>query len=200
MSERSVEPKSVQSDRRRLMPSTTSVSIPILCPRTLMEAQSLAEIEGVRSKKILLPRAKIATAALPEGLRKRGAHVDDVPLYDTIKVASDSDKEVLASIGFSTDVLQEAIETDLLNGSIDFVTFTSSSTVTNFLEMFPTHTPADLLKSVQVAVIGPETQKTASAHGVQVNVVAKQATIESLVEGIVNSHQPSAISEQPSAR
>ena len=131
-----------------------------------------AEIEDVCRKKIFLPRAKIATAALREGLRERGAHVDDVPLYDTVKVASDGDKG------------RDAIETDLLNGSIDFVTFTSSSTVTNFLEMFPTQTPAALLKSVQVAVIGPETQKTAIAHGVQVDVIAKQATIESLVEAI----------------
>ncbi len=132
-----------------------------------------AEIEGVCGKKILLPRAKIASAVLPEGLRERGAHIDDVPLYDTLKVASDSGKG------------RDAIETDLLNGSIDFVTFTSSSTVTNFLEMFPTHTPADLLKSVQIAVIGPETQKTAIEHGMKVDVVAKQATIESLVEAII---------------
>ena len=131
-----------------------------------------AEIEDVCGKKILLPRAKIASAALPEGLRKRNAHVDDVPLYDTVKVASDSDKG------------RDEIETDLLNGNIDFLTFTSSSTVTNFLEMFPTHTPAALLKQVQIAAIGPETQKTAIAHGVQVDVVAKQATIESLVEAI----------------
>ncbi|MXZ02003.1 uroporphyrinogen-III C-methyltransferase [Candidatus Poribacteria bacterium] len=133
-----------------------------------------AEIEDVRGKKILLPRAKIASAALPEGLSKRGAHVDDVPLYDTIKVAGE---------------LSSEIEADLLNGNINFVTFTSSSTVTNFLEMLPTHTPADLLKSVQVAVIGPETQKTAIAHGVKVNVIAKQPTIESLVEGIVKSRE-----------
>ena len=133
-----------------------------------------AEIADVCRKKILLPRAKIAAAALPEGLLKRGAHVDDVPLYDTVKVASEN---------------REAIEADLLNGSIDFVTFTSSSTVTNFLEMFPTQTPAALLKSVQVAVIGPETQKTAIAHGVKVDVIAKQATIESLVAEIVISTQ-----------
>ncbi len=141
-----------------------------------------AEIEDVRGKKILLPRAKIASALLPEELRERGAHVDDVPLYETLKVASDSHKR------------RDEIEADLLNGSIDFVTFTSSSTVTNFLEMFPTHTPAALLKSVQVAAIGPETQKTAIAHGVQVNVVAKQATIENLVETIISSVQPSVSS------
>ena len=128
-----------------------------------------AEIEDVRSKRILLPRAKIATPALRDELRERGARVDDVPLYNTVKAASEN---------------RDKIEADLLNGKIDLVTFTSSSTVTNFLEMFPAHTPAALLNRVQVAVIGPETQKTAVEHGVQVNTVAKQATIESLVEAI----------------
>ena len=133
-----------------------------------------AEIEDVCSKKILLPRAKIAAAALPEGLRERGAHVDDVPLYDTVKVASENADE---------------IEADLLNGSVNLVTFTSSSTVTNFLEMFPTQVPTVLLKRVQVAVIGPETQKTAIEYGVPVNVIAKKATIESLVEAIIAAYQ-----------
>jgi uroporphyrinogen III methyltransferase/synthase len=130
------------------------------------------EMEDVQGKKILLPRAKIATADLPKGLREKGAFVDDVPLYDTIKVASEN---------------QDEIEADLLNGRIDFVTFTSSSTVTNFLEMFPTHAPAALLADVKVAVIGPTTQKTALEYGVQVDVVAKEASVESLVKSIVEA-------------
>jgi uroporphyrinogen III methyltransferase/synthase len=129
-----------------------------------------SEMTDVNGKKILLPRAKIATADLPNGLREKGAQVDDVPLYGTVKVASED---------------REAIEADLLNGSIDFVTFTSSSTVTNFLEMFPTHTPTALLANVKVAVIGPTTQKTALARDVRVDVVAKKASVESLVEAIV---------------
>ena len=96
-----------------------------------------AEMRDVNGKKILLPRAKIATADLPNGLREQGAHVKDVPLYDTLKVVGDGDKR------------RDDIEADLLNGSIDFVTFTSSSTVTNFLEMFPTHAPTVLLANVQ---------------------------------------------------
>ena len=129
-----------------------------------------AELPDIQEKKILLPRAKIATAALPDGLRERGAHVDDVPLYDTVKVASEN---------------RDEIETDLLNGRIDLVTFTSSSTVTNFLEMFPSYTPSVLLANTQVAVIGPTTRKTAVEYGMQVDVVAKKATIESLVEAII---------------
>ena len=137
-----------------------------------------AEIGEVNGKKILLPRAKIATADLPNGLRERGAHIDDVPLYDTIKVASDGDKR------------QDEIEADLLNGRIDLVTFTSSSTVTNFLEMFPAHAPAELLANVKVAVIGPTTQKTVEKCGVHVDVVAKEASIESLVEAVIEEYQP----------
>ena len=131
-----------------------------------------AEIEDVNGKKILLPRAKIATDDLPNGLRERGALVDDVPLYDTVKVSEGSHK---------------TIEADLLNGRIDLVTFTSSSTVTNFLEMFPAHTPEVLLANVKVAVIGPTTQKTAVEYSVRVDIVAKEASVESLVEAIVET-------------
>ena len=133
-----------------------------------------AEMENVSGKKILLPRAKIATADLPNGLREKGAVVDDISLYDTLKVTSKDHK---------------TIEADLLKGKIDLVTFTSSSTVTNFLEMFPAHKPETLLADVQVAVIGPETQKTAIEHGIQVDVVAKKATIESLVEAIIAAYR-----------
>ena len=134
-----------------------------------------AEIGDVCEKKILLPRAKIATADLPNALGEKGAQVDDVPLYDTVKVESDDAQR------------REAIETDLLNGSIDFVTFTSSSTVTNFLEMFPAHAATDLLANVTVAVIGPTTQKTALTRDVRVDVVAKEASVESLVAAIVEA-------------
>lgn len=132
------------------------------------------EIEDVQGKKILLPRAKIATADLPNTLHKRGAYVDDIPLYDTVKVATEN---------------SDIIEKDLLEGNVDFVTFTSSSTVTNFLEMFPPHTAKDLLAHVRVAVIGPTTEATAVEHGVRVDVVAKEATIESLVKGIIAEYQ-----------
>ncbi|MDE0638587.1 MAG: uroporphyrinogen-III C-methyltransferase [Candidatus Poribacteria bacterium] len=128
------------------------------------------EIENIQEKKILLPRAKIAIADLPTILRERGAHVDDIPIYDTVKVESKC---------------SNTIQKDLLDGRIDFVTFTSSSTVTNFLEMFPSYAAKDLLAKVRVAVIGPTTEATATEHSVRVDIVAKQATIESLVEAII---------------
>ena len=129
-----------------------------------------AEIENVDGKKILLPRAKIANADLSDALHHKGALVDDLPIYDTVKVHSD---------------YSDVIEKDLIECRIDVVTFTSSSTVTNFLEMFPHHTAKDFLRNVMVAVIGLSTKATAKEHGVRVDLVAKEATIESLAEAII---------------
>ena len=147
--------------------------VPDFVPSHSRGSTIASEMEDVQGKKILLPRAKIATADLPNGLRERGAFVNDVPFYDTVKVASGGDKR------------RDKIEADLLNGRMDLVTFTSSSTVTNFLEMFRSHEPTMLLANVKVAVIGPTTQKTALEYGVQVDVVAKEASVESLVQAIV---------------
>ncbi len=129
------------------------------------------ELKNVEGKNILLPRAKIATADLPKGLRKRGANVHDVAIYDTLKVESEC---------------KDVILKDLLEGSIDVVTFTSSSTVRNFLEMFPEQNPKDLLSHVRVAVIGPTTEATASKHGLRIDIRAKNATIESLTQAVVS--------------
>ena len=128
------------------------------------------ELKDVEDKNILLPRAKIATADLPQGLRKRGANVHDVAIYDTLKVESEC---------------KDVILKDLLEGSIDVVTFTSSSTVRNFLEMFPEQNPKDLLSHARVAVIGPTTEATASKHGLRIDIRAKKATIESLTQAII---------------
>ncbi|MYE88832.1 uroporphyrinogen-III C-methyltransferase [Candidatus Poribacteria bacterium] len=129
-----------------------------------------AELEGVEGQKILLPRASIAADDLPNGLRDRGVIVDAISIYETIKAGAGG---------------REALEADLHSGRIDMVTFTSSSTVTNFLEMFDSPPLATLLNQVHIAVIGPSTEATAKAHGLVVDIVAKQASVESLAEEIV---------------
>ena len=129
-----------------------------------------AELEGVEGQKILLPRASIATDDLPNGLRDRGVIVDAISIYETIRAGAGE---------------REALEADLHSGRIDMVTFTSSSTVTNFLEMFDSPPLATLLNRVHIAVIGPSTEATAKAHGLAVDIVAKQASVESLAEEIV---------------
>jgi uroporphyrinogen III methyltransferase/synthase len=129
-----------------------------------------AELEGVEGQKILLPRASIAADDLPNGLRDRGAIVDTIPIYETVKAGAEG---------------REALEADLHNGRIDMVTFTSSSTVTNFLEMFGSPPSTALLDQVHIAVIGPSTEATVKAHGFTADIVAQQASVESLTEEIV---------------
>ncbi len=129
-----------------------------------------AEMENLTGQRILLPRAKIAPDDLPNGLREKGATVDVIPIYDTVKPATDQ---------------REALETDLLRGEIDMVTFTSSSTVTNFLEMFDQHPPTVLFDKTHIAAIGPSTAATAQQHGLTVNVIAKETSVHALTEEIV---------------
>jgi len=79
----------------------------------------------------------------------------------------------------------ELVRRELAEGSIDMVTFTSSSTVTNFLEMLGEEREA-LLKNVKVATIGPITAKTAEKAGLQVDVQPAAYTIPALVDSILD--------------
>ena len=125
-------------------------------------------IKGIR---ILLPRAEKAREILPEELRKMGADIDVVPAYRTIMPEYDTVR----------------VREMLARGDIDMVTFTSSSTVTNFVEMFKDS--AQELKiwmdRLAIACIGPITAKTAEENGFTTNLVPPEYTIESLTESIV---------------
>ena len=121
--------------------------------------------------KILLPRAAQAREVLPQELEKMSASVDVVEAYRTVK--PDSDR------GMVTEMLER--------GNIHMVTFTSSSTVTNFFEMFEKEGD-QLLKwmaNVAVACIGPITARTAEEKGLSVNLVPSEYTIEALTSAIV---------------
>jgi uroporphyrinogen III methyltransferase/synthase len=114
--------------------------------------------------RVLLPRAAVARHVLPEALRSAGWEVDVVEAYRTRR----------ASV---TDELRKAV------GDADIVTFTSSSTVTNFVDAFG----ADAAPPV-VACIGPITAATASELGLTVDVEAEVHTIAGLVDALV-AHQ-----------
>ena len=115
---------------------------------------------------MLIPRAAEAREILPEALRKAGAEVDVVPAYET-------------AIG---DGDAEEIKKELAAGNIDAVTFTSSSTVTNFLKLLGGDTA--LLSKVKLGAIGPITAETMKKNGLTVSVEAKEYTIDGLVEAL----------------
>ncbi|OPX86825.1 MAG: Uroporphyrinogen-III C-methyltransferase [Pelotomaculum sp. PtaB.Bin104] len=121
-------------------------------------------------ERVLLPRAAGSRPVLPVTLSEMGAAVTEVAAYRT-----------MPSGGDGADV-KKLLE----RGKIDLITFTSSSTVRNFVTMLNAENMGALLKKVDVACIGPVTAATAKELGVRVDVVAEEYTIDGLVEAILN--------------
>ena len=133
---------------------------------SVIDAFSMVEI---KDKKVLLPRAKKARTILPEELTKMGARVDEVTAYETrLDVEG---KEELISL--------------LESNEIDAVTFTSSSTVSNFMSMLESKDTKKLLKNVVTASIGPITSDTARSLDIEPAIEAKEYTIQGLVDSLI---------------
>ena len=131
-------------------------------------AESLIEcFENIKGQRFLLPRASVAREILPEQLRKMGAIVDVAPAYQTILPTP------------QVDELSKRLEA----GSIDIITFTSSSTVKNFLALTGKNLLPEI-KKAKIACIGPVTQKTAEDAGLNVAIVPEQYTVASLLDAI----------------
>ena len=123
-------------------------------------AESLLDAFDAGSGRVLLPRAAVARDVLPDGLRAKGWDVDVVEAYRTVRPTTD----------------QRALDAV---AAADAITFTSSSTVTNFVEVAGTGRVPDI-----VACIGPITAETARKAGLRVDVVAGTHTIGGLVEAL----------------
>jgi uroporphyrinogen III methyltransferase/synthase len=128
---------------------------------------ALSGLDDLRGKRILLPRAAVARATLPEGLRALGATVDEVAAYRTER----------DGLGV------EEVRRRLFAGEVDLITFTASSTVSNFVELLGAN-----LAGSEVASIGPITSRTARELGLPVHVEAAEYTIPGLVLAIANHY------------
>ena len=124
--------------------------------------------ENVKGSRILLPRAEAARDVIPGGLAKLGATVDVTTVYRTV------------SSGRKKSELEEWIK----KGKVDVITFTSSSTVTNFIKIMGRD--FSLPSQVRIACIGPVTAATAKKAGLKINIMQERYTIPGLVEGIVD--------------
>jgi uroporphyrinogen III methyltransferase/synthase len=137
-------------------------------------AESLIEAlrgEDLKGKRVLLPRAAVARDLVPVALRERGAMVDVVEAYRTVipKDAAARAKEALAR-------------------KPDWITFTSSSTVKNLVEVLGGKDAGrEALRGVKIASIGPITSATARQLGLSVDAEADPHTIEGLVDAIVKT-------------
>ena len=137
-------------------------------------AQALAKHEP---KSVLIPRARIARDVLPAELRSRGADVDVVEVYRTEAPEGAANR------------LKEALP------EVDVITFTSSSTVTNFMRL-----AGGVPDAVKVACIGPITAQTAREHGLTVDVVADEYTTQGLKDALVAYYSASTSTSRKPVR
>jgi len=153
---------------KRLRSAAISVS---LVPQRYQAEGILDALKGepMRGKKVLLPRAAAARDVLPETLRRWGARVDVVAAYRTVPPPIDA--------AYARRRLQ--------SGEIDVVTFTSSSTVRHFVQLFGGSNIASIVGAAAVACIGPITAQTVDELGGTVAIMAREFTIDGLVQAII---------------
>lgn len=128
---------------------------------------------GIAGKKVLIPRARVAREVLPQELANAGAEVQVLPVYETT-LAQEDESEII-----------QAMDQDKL----DYVTFTSSSTVDNFFTLVD----ADRLREykaahpgkAKLACIGPITAQTLQKHGFEPDLQPEDYTIPALVDALL---------------
>ena len=132
-------------------------------------AESMLEAlagEDLQGKHILLPRAAVARDIVPVELSRRGAIVDVVEAYRT-EVPANLKEQAAAALARKPD----------------WITFTSSSTVTNLVAAVG----AEALGGVKLASIGPITSSTLRGLGLTPHVEADPHTMEGLVAALARS-------------
>ena len=132
-------------------------------------------VEGLRrvlgpDDRVLLPRAKETRDVLVVELRRLGVAVTEVPAYQTRRIADGVVR------------LREA----LASGSVDAVTFTSSSTARNFAEQFSDDERSAWRGRIAVASIGPITAATAAEYGLSTDVMPSEYTIPALARALAD--------------
>lgn len=163
------------------------ISADIIPDEYIAEGVSAALIKDARRRgtslagqRVLLARAAEARKVLVTDLQAAGAQVDEVAAYYTHTVASDDEqgRTVL-------HLLQEH--------QLDILTFTSSSTVRNFVTWLRAQKSGldsgTILFHTTVACIGPITAQTARELGLQVDIEAQEFTIDGLVDAIVKCEE-----------
>jgi uroporphyrinogen III methyltransferase/synthase len=137
-------------------------------------AEGLAKaLEGweMNRMRVLVPRAEVARDALPSLLANRGAEVEILPVYRSV-CPPDAGPALMR----------------LFNSEgADVITFTSSSTVYNFVKAFPEDRLPAILGDAEVACMGPVTADTARKLGLSVSIVAREYTTHGLVQAIAEA-------------
>jgi len=143
---------------------------PAIVPKEYVAEGVMAELERLEleGKRFLFPRAEVAREVIPDRLRELGAEVDVVTAYRTVR----------------PDVGREEVEKIFGGGGIDAITFTSSSTVSNFVKIVGEGYKG-YLRGAAVACIGPVTKQTCEELGIDVSVMPDEYTVDALFDALV---------------
>lgn len=135
----------------------------------LVEVLRSSRTQGLKGMRFLLPRAEKAREVFPEKVRELGGHIDLPVAYRSIK----------------PELHGKRLRRFLREGRISIATFTSAATFNNFMDIMG-EKANELLRGVAIAVIGPVTAKAVEKAGFKVDIMPREATIEALVEEIIN--------------
>jgi len=143
--------------------------VDLVPPRYVAEEVVHLLRKQVKGERVLLVRAKVARDVIPEELRQSGAQVDVVEAYQTV----------------IPEHAKERLQQVFADGAPDAITFTSSSTVKNFLSIvLGTEIPAKLAKT-KFASIEPVTSETLREYALPVHVEADEFTMDGLAQALV---------------
>lgn len=146
----------------------------------------------VKGKRVLLVRARVARDVIPRELRKAGAKVDVIEAYETVTPESSQRK------------LRAALASSLRRPHA--ITFTSSSTVKNFVGLLGLRGARAALRKpaphrgTHSASIGPVTSATLREFGLPVDIEAREYTIPGLVDAIVQRSTQMRVSPAKATR
>ena len=129
-------------------------------PDAIVEA--LSSGKGLRGRRVLLPQAEGTRDILGSELRKAGAEVVEIGAYRTVRI-------------MPGDPGEPDLYKMLLEQQVDVVTFTSPSTVVEFVDIHGRDAVADVLRTTMVACVGPVTAQAAVALGVMPAIVPESS-------------------------
>jgi uroporphyrinogen III methyltransferase/synthase len=149
--------------------------VPDLLPEKY-SAEGIVEVLeklSITGQRFLLPRPVLARDYLPKKITSLGALVDVVEVYQTVLPEYDDDR-----LG---DCFRE--------GPVDMITFTSPSTVDNFLDLLTGKPTENAISGAKIACIGPITAQRARERGLEVTVVPDEYTIDGLFRAVVRFYK-----------
>ncbi|PID56795.1 uroporphyrinogen-III C-methyltransferase [candidate division KSB3 bacterium] len=124
-------------------------------------------------KHLLFPRSDLSAPATAERLRQAGAVVDDIPVYEN-RLARMEPERV------------ERLKSRILAEALDWISFTSSSTVTNFLTMLGADFLVEQRRKFRIISIGPVTTGTLMQNRLEPEITADEHSFQGLVTALIN--------------